>query len=153
MKLDRSHKPWAIIIGVLTVICAVLYLAGQNATGRIPLLGIALPEWLTATSSPRHTVGAKPLGLFFGTVAFLIFVFASLLGVRKKKRLWRIGNVQIWLKAHIWLTIFTIPLVLFHCGFHTGGPHTTILFWLYLVARFVIASAILNASINERSGA
>jgi hypothetical protein len=133
MKLDRSHKPWAIMIAILTVICAALYLAGQSTTGRIPLLGIALPEWLTAASSPRHTVGAKPLGLIFGTLAFLIFLFASLLGVRKKKRLWRIGNVQVWLKAHIWLTIFTIPLVLFHCGFHIGGRHTSILFWLYVI--------------------
>jgi len=121
------------IIGVLTLICAALYLGGQNSAGRIPLLQVQLPEWLLASSSPRHTVGAKPLGLFFGTVAFLIFLFASALGIRKKKRIWRIGNVQLWLKAHIWLTIFTIPLVLFHCGFHIGGPHTTILFWLYVV--------------------
>lgn len=53
--------------------------------------------------------------------------------MRKKRRLWRIGNVQLWLKAHIWLTILTIPLVLFHCGFRLGGTHTSILFWLYAV--------------------
>jgi hypothetical protein len=121
------------IIGFLSLICAGLYLGGQSSTGRIPILQVSLPDWLLATASPRHTVGAKPLGLFFGTVAFLIFLFASALGVRKKRRLWRIGNVQLWLKAHIWLTIFTIPLVLFHCGFRTGGPHTSILFWLYVV--------------------
>jgi hypothetical protein len=85
------------------------------------------------TVSPRNTIGAKPLGLIFGTVAFLIFLFASALGVRKKKRLWRIGNVQSWLRAHIWLTILTVPLVLFHCGFKLGGMHTSILFWLWAI--------------------
>lgn len=133
MKLDRSHTPWAIIIGAITLVCAALYLGAQSSAGRIPLLGIPLPEWLLNSSSPRNTVGAKPLGLTFGILAFLIFLFASALGVRKKRRLWRIGNVQLWLKAHIWLTILTIPLVLFHCGFKLGGLHTSILFWLYAV--------------------
>jgi len=36
-------------------------------------------------------------------------------------------------EAHIWLTILTIPLVLFHCGFRLGGLHTSILFWLYAI--------------------
>jgi hypothetical protein len=133
MKLDRSHTPWAILITFATVVCAALYFGADSANGRIPLLGIPLPEFLLNSSSPRNTVGAKPLGLAFGIVAFLIFLFASALGVRKKRRLWRIGSVQLWLKAHIWLTILTIPLVLFHSGFRLGGMHTSILFWLYAV--------------------
>lgn len=133
MKLDRSHTPWAITIGAITLVCAALYLGAHSADGRIPLLRIPLPEWLLDSSSPRNTVGAKPLGLTFGIIAFLIFLFASALGVRKKRRLWRIGSVQLWLKAHIWLTILTVPLVLFHCGFRLGGTHTSILFWLYAV--------------------
>ncbi len=133
MKLDRSHTPWAIIIGTITLLCAALYFGAHSPTGRIPLLRIPLPEWLLDASSPRNTVGAKPLGLTFGILAFLIFLFASALGVRKKRRLWRIGSVQFWLKAHVWLTILTIPLVLFHCGFRLGGTHTSILFWLYAI--------------------
>lgn len=131
MKIDRSHTPWAITVGAITLVCAALYLGAHSASGHIPLLRIPLPHWLLDSSSPRNTVGAKPLGLTFGILAFLIFLFASALGVRKKRRLWRIGNVQTWLKAHIWLTILTIPLVLFHCGFHLGGMHTSVLFWLY----------------------
>ncbi|HET6407151.1 MAG TPA: hypothetical protein VFG14_04660, partial [Chthoniobacteraceae bacterium] len=133
MRLDRSHRPWAIGVVLVTVICAALYLGSQSPGGRIPLLGLTVPGWLLDTVSPRNTIGAKPLGLIFGTVAFLIFLFASALGVRKKKRLWRIGNVQSWLRAHIWLTILTVPLVLFHCGFKLGGMHTSILFWLWAI--------------------
>jgi hypothetical protein len=108
-------------------------LGSQSATGRIPLIGFPLPGWLLDSVSPRNTIGAKPLGLIFGTIAFLIFLFASSLGVRKKKRIWRIGSVQSWVRAHIWLTILTVPLVLFHCGFKLGGMHTSILFWLWAV--------------------
>jgi hypothetical protein len=133
MKLDRSHRPWAICIAALTLVFAALYAGSQSASGRIPLLGVPLPEWMLHSSSPRDTVGAKPLGLVFGGLAFLIFLFASSLGVRKKRRLWRIGNVQTWLRAHIWLTILTVPLVLFHCGFKLGGLHTSILFWLWAI--------------------
>jgi hypothetical protein len=133
MKLDRSHKPWAYIVGTITLICAALYAGAMSGDGRIPLLRIPLPDWMLYSASPRNTVGAKPLFLFFGIAAFAIFLFASALGVRKKRRLWRIGNVQLWLKAHIWLTILTIPLVLFHCGFRLGGLHTSILFWLYAI--------------------
>jgi hypothetical protein len=133
MKLDRSHKPWAFIVGALTLIFAALYAGSISESGRIPLIRLPLPSWLLDSASSRNTVGAKPLGLIFGILAFAIFLFASALGVRKKRRLWRIGNVQLWLKAHVWLTILTIPLVLFHCGFRLGGLHTSILFWLYAI--------------------
>jgi hypothetical protein len=51
--------------------------------------------------------------------------------LRKKIPLWRVGTVQRWLRAHIWLTILTIPLILMHSGFRLGGPMTTFLMVLY----------------------
>jgi hypothetical protein len=63
----------------------------------------------------------------------LIFLFAAALGVRKKKRLWRIGRVELWLRAHVWFTIFTIPLVLLHSGFAMGSPQTSLIMWLYFI--------------------
>ncbi len=73
------------------------------------------------------------LGLWFGAISLGIFVFAALLSLRKKIPLWRIGTVQRWLRAHIWLTFLTIPLVLLHSGFRFGGPMTTLLMALYAV--------------------
>jgi hypothetical protein len=43
------------------------------------------------------------------------------------------------LRAHIWLTLLTIPLVILHSGFLLGGPMTTLIIVLYLV---VMASGI-----------
>jgi hypothetical protein len=37
------------------------------------------------------------------------------------------------LRAHIWLTILTIPLVILHSGFRLGGPMTTFLMVLYAI--------------------
>jgi hypothetical protein len=51
--------------------------------------------------------------------------------LRKKIPLWRVGTVQRWLRAHIWLTLLTIPLVILHSGFRFGGPMTTLLMALY----------------------
>lgn len=129
MILNRSHLPWAFFILLATVAAGALYLANFH-----PLLlpfPLTLPAFFGPIPPVRNTVGGSPLGLFFGTVALLIFLFASALGVRKKRRLWRIGHVQLWLKAHVWLTLFTIPLICFHGGFRTGGPMTTTLVVIY----------------------
>ena len=137
MRLDRSHFPWAFFTLLFTGLAAVLYLAARHDDPNQPFrlfgLAISLPDYFRDAAHRRNTVGAKPMGLAFGILAFAIFLFASALGIRKKRRLWPIGSVQTWLKAHIWLTIFTIPLVLFHSGFQLGGPHTTVLFWLYAI--------------------
>ena len=137
MRIDRSHFPWAIFTLLATAAATILYFAAKHEDPSDPFkfLGftVSLPEFFRDAAHRRNTVGAKPMGLIFGITAFAIFIFASALGVRKKKRLWPIGSVQFWLKAHVWLTTFTIPLVLFHCGFRTGGSHTTTLFWLYAI--------------------
>ena len=49
----------------------------------------------------------------------------------KKSRFGGWGRVQRWLRAHIWLTLLTIPLIILHSGFRLGGPMTTLLMALY----------------------
>ncbi|MEA3208130.1 MAG: hypothetical protein QOE70_1187 [Chthoniobacter sp.] len=144
MRIDRSHVPWFLFVALATCGAALLFLANFHPH-RLPF-PIHLPRFFGEAPPVRNTFGGTPLGLIFGSLAFLIFLFASALGIRKKKRLWRIGNVQLWLKAHIWLTILTIPLVLFHCGFHAGGPHTTGLVILYL---FVMGSGFFGLALQQ----
>ena len=40
---------------------------------------------------------------------------------------------QTWLRAHIWLTILTLPLVFMHAAFRFGSLMTSGLMWLYLL--------------------
>ena len=131
MKIDRSHTLWLIIVVAATAVCGFLFVANFYPE-RLPFT-FGLPAFLGPVPPLRRTFGGTPLGLIFGAAAFLIFLFASALGIRKKKRTWPLGSVQWWLKAHLWLTVLTVPLVLLHCGFHFGGWHTGGLMLLYAV--------------------
>jgi hypothetical protein len=132
MRINNSkHVPWIIFVILATIAASILYV-GNFHPGALPSW-IPLPASLIQESTEHHTVGGTPLGLWFGTISLAIFVFAILLSLRKKIPLWRVGTVQRWLRAHIWLTILTIPLVLLHSGFRMGGGMTTFLMLLYAV--------------------
>lgn len=128
--LNRAHVPWFIFVCVATTAAIVIYLANFDPDAAP---GIHLPAFLIQKPSDHGSVGGTPLGLIYGAISFAIFIFAALLSLRKKIPLWRIGTVQRWLRAHIWLTLLTIPLVLLHSGFRLGGPMTTLLMLLYAI--------------------
>ena len=130
MRINNwKHVPWILFVVLATIAACILYAANFSPA--------ALPSWipvppsLIQTPTEHHTVGGTPLGLAFGAISLGIFVFAALLSLRKKIPLWRVGTVQRWLRAHIWLTLLTIPLVILHSGFRLGGPMTTLLMILF----------------------
>ncbi len=130
MRINNwKHFPWFVFVCLATVAAFLLYV-GNFHPDRMPA-GIRLPPSLIQTPTEHQTVGGTPLGLAFGAISLGIFVFAALLSLRKKIPLWRVGTVQRWLRAHIWLTFLTIPLILLHSGFRLGGPMTTLLMVLY----------------------
>ena len=142
---NRVHVPWALFVVVATLCATWLYL-GNFQAGLLPP-GLQLPHAWMQKPSDHRSVGGTPLGLAFGAIALGIFIFAALLGVRKKLVLWRIGTVQRWLRAHIWLTFLTIPLVLLHSGFRFGGPMTTLLIVLYVI---VMVSGIYGLALQHQ---
>jgi hypothetical protein len=132
MRINNwRHVPWIVFVVLATVAAGLLYV-GNFHPDRMPA-GIQLPPSLIQTPTEHHTVGGTPLGLSFGTISLAIFIFAALLSLRKKIPLWRVGTVQRWLRAHIWLTLLTIPLVVLHSGFRLGGPMTTLLMAFYAI--------------------
>src|ERR1044072_5557801 len=132
MRINNwKHAPWIIFVILATIAACILYV-GNFHPASLPSW-IPVPPSLIQKTTEHHTVGGTPLGLWFGSISLAIFVFAILLSLRKKIPLWRVGTVQRWLRAHIWLTILTIPLVLLHSGFRLGGGMTTLLMVLYAV--------------------
>ena len=130
MRINNSkHVPWIVFVFLATIAACILYV-GNFHPARLPSW-IHLPASLIQNPIEHHTVGGTPLGLWFGSISLAIFIFAALLSLRKKIPLWRVGTVQRWLRAHIWLTILTIPLVILHSGFRFGGGMTTFLMVLY----------------------
>ena len=144
MRIDRSHFSWLLFTLAATALAALLYTANFHPH-RLPF-HLPLPGFLGDAPPARQARGSTPLGLIFGSLAFAIFLFASALGIRKKQRLWPIGLVRFWLKAHIWLTILTIPLVLFHCGFHVGGRHAQ---WLMVLYVAVMVSGFVGLALQQ----
>jgi hypothetical protein len=126
-----KHVPWIVFVLLGTIAACILY-AGNFHPESLPAW-LRLPPSLIQRPTEHHTVGGTPLGLWFGSISLAIFIFAILLSLRKKIPLWRVGTVQRWLRAHIWLTILTIPLVILHSGFRLGGPMTTLLMALYAI--------------------
>lgn len=143
MKIWRAaHLPWALFVLAASAFSAVLYVA-QFYPERVPP-GLRF----FGEMPPDHaTIGGTPLGLFFGTISFVIFLFAVLLGLRKKLPHFPLGRVRSWMRAHIWLTLLTVPLILLHSGFQLGSPMTTVLMGLYAV---VMLSGVYGLILQQK---
>lgn len=86
------------------------------------------------------------MGLLFGVVGFACMIFAALLGARKRVPTWRLGRAQAWMRGHLWLGLLSLPLILFHGGFHFGGTMTAVLMWLLIVT---VASGVFGAVLQH----
>src|SRR5690242_8051232 len=114
MLIDSSHRRW--------VAASIVIIAVATAT--------YVPYVRGALNGPSG--GSLP-GLVYGIVGFAFMIFAGLLGARRKVPTWRIGRGTLWMRAHIWLGLLSLPLILFHGGFRLGGSMTTVLMILFAV--------------------
>ena len=126
MLIDRSHKPWAIASALILVIAVAVYI--PYAVGPVP------------------PGGGSILGLVCGIVGFGFMAFVTLLSLRKKFPIWRIGRTQSWMRGHLWLGALSFPLILLHSGFLFGHGLTSILMWLFVG---VYASGIFGAYLQH----
>ena len=127
MILDRSHRPWIVATAAATAASAVFY---------------AVYAW-RAPDGPRG--GSWP-GLGFGIAASACIAFAALLGARKRRPHYRLGRAATWMRAHLWLGALSLPLVLFHAGFSSGGTLSTMLLWIFVA---VYVTGILGLALQQ----
>ena len=145
MIINRQHWVWATFVFVASVVAVLLY-AGEFHPGRVPF-ALRLPAHLHRdVRETGRSVAGTPLGLIYGSVAAAIFVFAALLGLRRKRPTLKVGRLQTWLKGHIWLSVLTIPLVLLHCGFSTGSSMTL---WFLIIYGLVMASGFYGLALQH----
>lgn len=114
MLIDSSHRRW--------IAASIVILLAATAS--------YVPYVRGALNGPS---GGSVHGLVYGIVGFAFMLFAGLLGARRKVPTWRIGRGTLWMRAHIWLGLLSLPLILFHGGFHLGGPLTTVLMVLFVI--------------------
>lgn len=93
--------------------------------------------------------GGSVPGLALGVLAGLIILFEFALWPRKtslfRTSRW-LGKTQTWMKAHIWLGLLTLPLVVLHSGISLGGIYTSLLMGLFLM---VIGSGVLGLAMQN----
>ena len=127
MRIDRTQRGWAIASVVILVLFTVVYVAYA----------------VNAPSGPR---GGSAVGLSFGVIGFGFMIFAALLGARKRVPTWRIGRAQAWMRGHLWLGLLSLPVILFHGGFHFGGTLTSVLMWLLIIT---VVSGVFGAALQH----
>jgi hypothetical protein len=127
MRLDQKQRGWAIASLIILALSIAVY----------------VPYALNAAEGPR---GGRALGLIFGIVGFAFMLFAALLGARKRVPVWRVGRAQAWMRGHLWLGLLSLPLILFHGGFHFGGTLTRVLMWLLIIT---VASGVFGAALQH----
>jgi hypothetical protein len=88
---------------------------------------------LSETGWERRPTGSTGWLFWFGVLGGSICLFEFLLWPRKHFRVWRVGAVKAWMKAHIWLGLLAVPLLLFHSGFYFRNTEATILFALFVI--------------------
>ena len=127
MRMDATQRGWAwLSLGILAVsLCAYVFYA------------------MNAPAGPR---GGSAMGLAFGIAGFAFMIFAALLGARKRVPTWRLGRAQAWMRGHLWLGLLSLPLILFHGGFHFGGTLTRVLMWLLIIT---VASGLFGAVLQH----
>lgn len=127
MRIDRTHRAWAIASLAILALSSIVYVV----------------DALYATQGPR---GGSVIGLLFGIIGFGFMIFAALLGARKRVPTWRMGRARAWMRGHLWLGLLTLPMILFHGGFHFGGTLTRLLMWLLIIT---VASGVFGAALQH----
>lgn len=92
-------------------------------------------------STNRQAYGASALGYTLGTIAALLVLWLSALGVRKRSYRSRLGTVQGWTSAHVYLGASLLVIATLHSGFEFGWNVHTLAYVLMLL---VIASGALG---------
>src|SRR5579859_7814768 len=114
MRLDRTQRGWAM--------------------GSLAFFAVSAAAYsIYAAASANGPDGGSFMGLVFGITGFAFMIFAALLGARKRVPTWRVGRAKAWMRGHLWLGLLSLPMILFHGGFHFGGTLTRVLMWLTII--------------------
>jgi hypothetical protein len=129
----RVHWPWALAVVAAAAVAAFWYI----------VYGLSSGSWIWPG-------GASPPGFALGVIGGLVILFEMLLWPRKSLfRGWRLGRAKVWMTAHIWLGLLTLPLLLLHGGFHfklLSSTLAAVLMWLLVL---VVGSGLLGLAFQN----
>ena len=127
MLLDASQRRWIVACLALLALATASYAVYVTR----------------ALHGPRG--GSWP-GLLYGAAGLALMLYAGVLGLRRRVPTWRVGHATTWMKGHLWLGLLSYALILFHSGFHLGGPLTLALMALFTA---VVASGVYGVVLQQ----
>jgi hypothetical protein len=101
---------------------------------------IAAYAWHAPRSTPN---GGTWLGYTLGTIGAVLILWLTALGIRKRSYKSRLGTVQGWVSAHVYLGLALIVIVTLHTGFQFGWNIHTVAYALMVL---VIVSGLIGIS-------
>jgi hypothetical protein len=108
--------------------------AALFAYGYPELLSSGVSGPLSAFVKPyTRSYGGTWLGYTLGTIAALLIVWLMLLGIRKRRYGSRLGSVQGWASAHVYLGASLIVIATLHCAFEFGWNIHTLAYALMML--------------------
>jgi hypothetical protein len=110
------------------------------ATALVMVVGYAIAAWLAPWSPKRG------MGLVFGIVAALIFVFEMAYPYRRS-RARPLGTARRWLQAHIYLGLLALLAVIMHTGFHL--PRGAMGWALFLLSLWTVLSGLVGVWLQK----
>jgi hypothetical protein len=113
LLIDSRHKWWFVATLALGALAVWLHgFLGRHVSGGLR--------------------GGSAVGLWYGIVGSLLMLFAGALAAHRRLpvRRW-IGSRQTWLRAHIWIGLLSVVVILCHGNYALGGPLTVAL-WIVL---------------------
>src|SRR5438067_5354007 len=95
------------------------------------LCAAAMALYASVDVPGRHYGGTAP-GYLLGTVAVLLILWLTLLGVRKRAMTRGRWSLKGWTSAHVWLGLALVVLATLHSGFRFG-PDVHTLAWALMM--------------------
>jgi len=96
--------------------------------------------WHRPPASPN---GGTWLGYTLGTIGAVLILWLTALGIRKRSYKSRLGTVQGWVSAHVYLGLALLIVVTLHTGFQFGWNIHTV---AYILMVLVIGSGLVGIS-------
>lgn len=85
-------------------------------TSAVLTVGAGVFYWIDRQRG-EYQHGGTPAGLALGAAGLLLILLMLLFGWRKRAYSSRIGTLEGWMQAHVWLGLLTLPVVLLHTAF------------------------------------
>ena len=98
------------------------------------VVGASIAIFVSQFDSPLPPNGGTWQGYTLGTIGAVLIVWLTLLGIRKRSYRSRLGTVEGWTSAHVYLGTAVLIISLLHCAAQLASLNVhTMTFWLMLI--------------------